>query len=119
MELNFVADTKPTQVSVAVKRRQRLVQRIDQQIGYCQAMRAGQSPRAAWTWMDEAGTYFVPIKYGRQQIELKKGMFSVRCKDIDECENAFGTIRAMVLNGDFDQQLTKASGEIRKRFAGG
>ena len=119
MELNFVAATKPGPVSVAVKRRQRLVQRIDQQIGYCQAMKAGQMPRAAWAWMDEAGSYFVPIKYGRQQIELKKGMFSILCKDLDEVEEAFGTVRAMVLGGDFDEQLAKVSTEIRKKFSGG
>ncbi|MFN3863750.1 MAG: hypothetical protein ACK4RT_05640 [Erythrobacter sp.] len=76
----------------------------------------GNQPRAAWVWMDEAGTYFLPIKYGRQPIELKKGMFSVQCADLDHVENALCTIRAMVLQGDFDDQLTKASADIRKKF---
>ena len=74
VELKFVAATKPGPVSANVKRRQKLVQRIDQQIGYCEAMKAGQMPRAAWTWMDEAGSYFVPIKYGRQHVELGSGL---------------------------------------------
>ena len=95
------------------------MQRIDQQIGYCEAMKAGQLPRAAWTWMDEAGSYFVPIKYGRQHVELKKGMFSIQCKDVSEVEEALVAVRAMVLNGEFDQQLTKASAEIRNKFSGG
>ena len=119
MELKFVAATKPGPVSANVKRRQKLVQRIDQQISYCEAMKAGQMPRAAWAWMDEAGSYFVPIRYGRQQIELKKGMFSIQCKNVSEVEEALGAVKAMVLSGEFDQQLAKASAEIRNKFRGG
>ena len=116
MELKFAAATKPTQVAPEIQRRQKLVSRIDQQIGYVRQMVEGKQTRAAWAWMDEAGIYFLPIKYGRQQIELKKGMFSVECPDLDHVEAALCTIRAMVLNGDFDQQLTKASTDIRSKF---
>lgn len=117
MELKFVAATKPKQVAAEIQRRQKLVIRIDQQIGYVRQMVEGNKPRAAWAWMDEAGTYFLPIKYGRQQIELKKGMFSVECPDLDQVEAALCMIRAMVLNGDFDQQLNKASTDIRNKFS--
>lgn len=118
MDLKFVAATKPGPLSPVVKRRQRLVQRIDQQIGYCQGIKEGQLPRAAWAWMNESGSYFLPIRYGRQQIELKKGMFSIECPDFDHVEHALCTIRAMVLSGDFDDQLARASAEIRENFAG-
>ena len=37
-------------------------------------MIAGESVRSAWPWIDEAGAYFLPIKYGRHSIELKKGI---------------------------------------------
>lgn len=116
MELKFAAATKPKQVAPEIQRRQKLVSRIDQQIGFVRQMVEGKQPRAAWAWMDEAGTYFLPIKYGRQQIELKKGMFSVECPDLDHVEAALCTIRAMVLNGDFDQQLAKTSTDIRSKF---
>jgi len=116
MELKFAAVTRPEKVSANVQRRQKLVRRIDQQIGYVRQMIEGNQPRAAWVWMDEAGTYFLPIKYGRQPIELKKGMFSVQCADLDHVESALCTIRAMVLQGDFDDQLTKASADIRQKF---
>ena len=118
MELKFVASIRPAAVSAAVQRRQRLIRKIDQQVMYVREMIQGGTPRAAWAWMDEAGSYFVPIKYGRQQIELKKGMFSIQCKDLDECEHALCTIRAMVLVGDYDAQLAKVSIAIRKRFQG-
>ena len=116
MELKFAATARPDKASVDVLRRQKLVRRIDQQIGYVRQIIDGKQPRAAWVWMDEAGTYFLPIKYGRQPLELKKGMFSVQCQNLDEVEHALCTFRGMVLNGDLDDQLTRVSVDIRKRF---
>lgn len=116
MELKFVAVSRPTKPNAAVGRRQKLVQRIDQQIGYVRQIVGGQTARAAWAWMDEAGSYFLPIKYGRQHLELKKGMFAIECPDLDHVEAALCTIRAMVLKGEFDRQLEKASTDIRSRF---
>lgn len=116
MELKFAATARPDKADSNIQRRQKLVRRIDQQIGYVRQMIEGGQPRAAWVWMDEAGTYFLPIKYGRQPIELKKGMFSIQCADLDNVEAALCTVRAMVLQGDFDEQLTKASADIRQKF---
>ena len=117
MDLKFAPTARPDKASADVQRRQKLVRRIDQQIGYVRQMIEGKQPRAAWLWMDEAGTYFLPIKYGREPIELKKGMFSVQCQDLDHVEAALCTVRAMVLQGDFDSQLQRASTAIRSRFA--
>jgi hypothetical protein len=43
-------------------------------------------------------------------------MFSDQCADLDQAEAALCTIRAMVLQGELDAQLTKASKDIRSRF---
>jgi hypothetical protein len=118
MDLKFVSATKPQTVPIAVQRRQRLVRRIDQQIGYVRQMIDGESPRASWVWMDEEGKYYVPIKYGRHTIELKKGMFAILCQNLDEVEHAFCTIRAMVFKGDLDDQINKAATAIRSAFKG-
>ncbi|MCZ8370935.1 MAG: hypothetical protein O9293_13410 [Porphyrobacter sp.] len=116
MELKFAATARPNKASADVQRRQKLVRRIDQQIGYVRQMIEGGQPRGAWVWMDEAGTYLLPIKYGRQPLELKKGMFSIQCSDLDSVEAGLCTVRAMVLQGDIDDQLAKASAEIRAKF---
>jgi hypothetical protein len=116
MEFKFVPNQKPGKVDVTTLRRQKLVRRIDQQVGFVRSMIEGLNPRGSWVWMDETGTYFVPIKYGRHPIELKKGMFSVECQDLDEVEHVLCTFRGMILNGDLDDHLTKTSTEIRKRF---
>ena len=119
MELKFAASAHPQKVSAELFRRQKLVRRIDQQIGYVRQIIDGKQPRAAWAWMDEAGTYFLPIKYGRQPLELKKGMFSIQCADLDHVEAALCTVRTMVLKGELDDQLARASTDIRKRFKTG
>jgi hypothetical protein len=116
MELKFVAAQKPGVVNVTVQRRQRLVRRIDQQISLIQNAKDGSLPRTSWIWMDDQGTYFLPIKYGRYPIELKKGMFAIQCDSLNEATQTVAVVRGMVLNGDLDEQLAKASNEIRQKF---
>jgi hypothetical protein len=116
MELKFVATKKPVAVDAVTQRRQRLIRRIDQQISLIKSAADGTLPRSSWVWMDEAGAYLVPIKYGRQSIELKKGMFAIECKDVIDVSNALETVRQMVLKGGLDEQLAQASGEIKARF---
>lgn len=116
MELKFVAAKKPESVNATVQRRQRLVRRIDQQINLLHSAGDGVIPRSSWLWMDDKGSYYLPVKYGRQCIELRKGMNAIQCENIEQSVDALEKIRAMVLNGEFDDQLAKASGEIRARF---
>ena len=116
MEFKFVSNQKPGKVDVTTLRRQKLVRRIDHQIGLVRSVIEGRDPRGSWFWMDETGTYFVPIKYGRHTLELKKGMFSVQCQDLDEVEHVLCTFRGMILNGDMDDLLSRTAVEIRKRF---
>ena len=116
MELKFAPETRPEKANINVTRRQKLISRINQQVEYVRQMVDGKQPGASWVWMDEAGTYFLPIKYGRQTLELKKGMFSIKCSDLDQVEHALCTIRALVISGEFDTQLEKASAAIKSRF---
>jgi len=116
MELKFVTAKKPENVTTAIQRRQRLVRRLDQQIGLIKSTADGMLPRASWVWMDDKGAYFLPVKYGRNPIELKKGMFAIQCASLDEAAQALAAVREMVLNGDLDDQLAKSSKEIRARF---
>jgi hypothetical protein len=119
VELRYVATKKPEIVDMAVQRRQRLVRRLDQQISLIKSAVHGVLPRASWVWMDEKGSYFLPVKYGRSAIELKKGMFAIHCDSAEDVAKALVTLRRMVLNGEIDDQLAKASKDIRARFKAG
>jgi hypothetical protein len=50
-------------------------------------------------------------------IKLQKGMFAVQCNCIEDVGQGLIAIRTMVLQGDFDAQLQKASTEIRGKFS--
>lgn len=116
MKLKFSNKTRPSKLKPEIQRREKLVSRLDQQIVYVRQMIDGDRPRGSWVWMDENGTYFLPIKYGKQTLELKKGMASIECGNLDEAEHALCEVRAMTLRGDLDAQLEVASNVIRKKF---
>ncbi len=116
MKLKLTSKSRPKTVSPEVQRRERLIHRIDQQINYVRQIIDGQRPRAAWVWMAVDGTYYLPIKYGKQVIELQKGMVSIECQNLDEVEHALCEVRGMVLAGKLDGQLETASSAIRDRF---
>ena len=116
MKLNFSKKTRPSKVKPEIQRREKLVSRLDQQMIYIRQMIDGDRPRATWVWMDESGTYFLPIKYGKQTLELKKGMASIECGNLDEAEHALCEVRAMTLRGDLDGHLEAASTAIREKF---
>lgn len=116
MELKFVATKKPTAVDVVTQRRQRLIRRIDQQISLVKSAKDLGIPRSSWVWMDENGSYLVPIKYGRQPIELKKGMFAIQCCDLNEAMRAIEAVRQLVVGGELDQQISAVSNQIRSGF---
>lgn len=116
MNLKLSPNARPDKISPTIHRRWKLVRQIDEQIGFVQQMIEGKQPRASWTWRSNDGAYFLPIKYGRHSIELKKGMYSVECPDLDHVETALCTVRAMTLSGDLDTHLEKAATDIRKRF---
>lgn len=116
MKLKLTSKSRPKKVTPEVQRRERLVHRIDQQIGFVRDIVDGKRPRAAWVWMSTDGTYYLPIKYGKQTLELQKGMVSIECQNLDEVELALCEVRTMTLAGKLDDQLQTASSVIRQRF---
>ena len=116
MELKFVAAQKPKTQNPITQRRQRLVDRIDQQIALLSEATAGTLPSKSWVWVDDNGAYFLSIKYGRLVVELKKGMFAVQCADLNQALEAIEHLKAMVKSGDLDPQITQASNKIRSNF---
>ena len=116
MKLKFVAKQKPTTQNPIIQRRQRLVRRIDQQIALVSKTGPDGLPSTSWVWMDDEGTCLLSIKYGRQVLELEKGMPSIFCGDLNKAVEIITYIRAMVLEGQLDDQLASASTDIRKKF---
>ncbi|KEO85429.1 hypothetical protein EH30_12965 [Erythrobacter sp. JL475] len=116
MDLKFVAAQKPKAQNPITLRRQRLSDRIDQQIALLSGASVGSLPSKSWVWIDNDGACLLSIKYARQVLELKKGMFSIKCNNLDEVAEAFTQMKQSILRGDLDQQISSASTEIRSKF---
>jgi hypothetical protein len=66
--------------------------------------------------MDEKGAYFLPVKYGRNPIELKKGVFSFECDSLKIARIALANVRKKGFHGAIDEQLSLVTGEIRTKL---
>ena len=117
MELKLASADRPPHADKPERRRSKLVRRIDQQLAQLKTLGDGEGWLPSWVWISDTGTYYVPLRYGRVSLELKKGMFSVECSNLDEVENALCQLRAMVVRGDLDSQLEAAAGQLRAGFA--
>jgi len=116
MELKFAAAQKPKTQNPITQRRQRIIRRIDQQIALLSAAKSDGLPSTSWVWMDDEGTCLLSIKYGRQVLELEKGMPSIFCGDLKKAIEVITYIREMAVRGELDSQLAAASENIRAKF---
>ena len=114
--LNLVPVKKPSSHNPIVLRRERLIKSINRQLELVHKHRLGEKTTRVWFWVDEDGNYFLPIKYGKQILELGKGKFSIQCSSLDDIENNLESVKTFVMKGELDQILTTASQEIRKKF---
>lgn len=79
--------------------------------------RQGRSPAAQFVGLDGCrGTYYLPIKYGRNPIEMQKGMFAIQSENSDHAGQVLSSIKGLAIQGDLDADLEKASSEVRARF---
>ena len=116
MELKFSAAVKPKKTTGVTKLRAQLAQRINEQIHLVHQHGDGPLPQKSWAWLGDAGSYFVGVRYGHRPIELKKGMFAVECSDIQDVADVLSHLRSLVIQGDLDEPLNRASSDIRYRF---
>ena len=116
MALTFAAHKKPRTLDRVSQRRQKIITGIDQQVALLDLHRQGQPAKNTWFWRGEDGRYFLSIRYGRTEIELAKGMYSIECANLAALDEALKEVRSMVLKGKLDESLQKASDTLRAKF---
>ena len=114
--LKLVSVTKPNQQNPVVHRRERLITSINKQLDLIDRYRCGEKVRGLWWWIDESGTVFLPIKYGKTVLELSKGKFSIECSSIEEVEDNLEKVKDMSRRGLFDEILKTTSETLRLKF---
>ena len=102
-------------------RRNRLINRIHNQIEYVQREKEGQLPQRAYRrlarwWWQEGKMYFLSIQYCRLPMELAKGKYSIQCSDLDGVAAALRAVEKAIAAGDYDTVMSDQAERTKKNF---
>jgi hypothetical protein len=138
--LKLVASKKNRTLSPVAHRRNKLVNKLHEQIELCEAQKAGEiyAPRRLrtvtnkqtgervtieavkrvkeWFWINDAGKINLAVRYGSKVLELAKGKNAVELGCGDELIAALHALKAAALAGELDTQIEAASGALRAGF---
>ena len=139
--LKLVASKKNRTLSPVAHRRNKLVNKLHEQIELCEAQKAGEiyAPRRLrtvtnkqtgervtieavkrvkeWFWINDAGKINLAVRYGSKVLTLNsKGANAVELGSGDELIAALHALKAATLAGELDTQIETASGALRAGF---
>jgi hypothetical protein len=102
-------------------RRNRLINRIHNQLEYLQREKEGQLPQRAYRrlarwWWQEGKMYFLSIQYCRLPMELAKGKYSIQCADLDGVAAALRAVEKAIAAGDYDTVMNDQAERTKKNF---
>ncbi len=138
-KLNFVATHKPIHQPPVVQRRNKLSNKLWEQIQLAKSEQDGKPltiqkrktvkdiegnlksitvPKRIkpWWFVSEEGRVCISVRYGSKIISLKPGMPSIQVNDTQELIETLEIIRAEVEKGSFDQEIEAASGALKANF---
>ena len=125
-ELNLTPMKRTVGRNPITERRESVIKGIDKQIMVCDGLLDGKDvvrdqytgrKIPQWFWLDDSGSYYLSINYGKSPIELAKGKFSIVCAGLEQVKSSLETVKSSVLKGDFDTVLDKRSKVIRSNFS--
>lgn len=137
--LKLVAAKKPVNQPPVVQRRNKLSNKVFEQIQLARAHSVGESysptkqktmtnadgdrvtltvPKRIkpWWFVAENGKCCVAIRYGAKIIELAKGKTAIEVSGPEALIDALEAVNAAVLAGELDAQIESVSGQLRSGF---
>lgn len=114
--LKLVTAQKPQAENPVVQRRTKLQKAIHRQVILLKNYQKGEKTNRPWFWVNEDGTIYLQIKYGKMPLELSKGKFTIECSSLEDIETNLDKVEALVCIGEFDSHLAEASKNIRTKF---
>jgi hypothetical protein len=140
-DLKLVVSKKYATVSPVVHRRNKLANRLHEQIQLCEAKMIGKNyaPKKLklftnkqtgermtvevamrikeWYWTNADGKINLSIKYGAKTLPLnKKGANAIELNTNDELINTLKALKVAVLNGELDGAITEVSNATKAAF---
>jgi hypothetical protein len=136
----LVASKRARSIPPVVQRRNKLANKLHEQIELCEAQRAGTiyAPKRLrtvtnkhtgerttveavkrvkeWFWINDAGKLNLAVRYGSKVLELAKGKNAIELASGEELIAALQSLKAAVLAGELDAQIEATSGQLRAGF---
>ena len=136
----LVASKRARSIPPVVQRRNKLANKLHEQIELCEAQRAGTiyAPKRLrtvtnkhtgerttveavkrvkeWFWINDAGKLNLAVRYGSKVLELAKGKNAIELASGEELIAALRSLKSAVLAGELDAQIEAASGQLRAGF---
>ena len=139
--LKLVVSKKHQTVAPIVQRRNKLINKLHEQIELCEAQQAGKTYAPTrlktytnkqtgermtveatkrvkeWFWIGDSGKINLAIKYGAKTLPLNaKGANAIELKDGDELIATLKELKVATANGELDEAITKVSNAPREAF---
>jgi hypothetical protein len=138
--LKVVAAKRPQQQPAIVQRRNKLIDRLHDQLELAKAESEGREylkarrrhvknpvtgeyaeavvsrkPRA-WYWTAEDGKVYINLRYGTRILELSKGKSAIEVGEKKQLVPVIEALKQAVAAGELDVQIAAAGAEVSKRF---
>lgn len=139
--LKLVTSKKNGSISPVLNRRNKLVNKVQEQIELCEAKKEGltYAPKhlktftnkhtgerqtietvkrvKEWFWINDAGKINLAIKYGSKTIMLnKKGANAIEVTNGEELISTLKNIKVAIINGELDEYINDISNATRASF---
>jgi len=139
--LKLVVSKKHQTVAPIVQRRNKLINKLHEQIELCEAQQAGKTYAPTrlktytnkqtgermtveatkrvkeWFWIGDSGKINLAVKYGAKTLPLNaKGANAIELKDGDELIATLKELKIATANGELDEAITKVSNATREAF---
>jgi TRAP-type mannitol/chloroaromatic compound transport system substrate-binding protein len=139
-QLKLISAKRPLQLSPIVQRRNKVIERLHQQILLATAAQEGKTyaptklrtvkneetgetstvqvtKRIKESWyISNDGKLCVSLKYGAKVVEFSKGKTAVELASANELVPTLETLKKAVEGGELDEQLTLVSGAVKAAF---
>ncbi len=138
--MKVVAAKRPQQQPMIVQRRNKLIDRLHDQLELARAESEGREylkarrrhvknpttgefveavvsrkPRA-WYWTDDHGKVYINLRYGTRILELSKGKSAIEVGEKKQLVPVIEALKQAVAAGELDAQIDAAGAEVGKRF---
>jgi hypothetical protein len=139
-KLKLVASKRERFLSPIVARRQKLADKLEEQLLLCQAQKNGEiyAPKRIktitnpdgerlrveavkrvkeWYWTTSSGKINLAVRYGSKTLELGKGKNAIELSTGEELIATISLLKDAVIAGELDDAIANASDKLRAGFA--